>query len=89
MIINPQSGSSGIKLLAHNVVTIPYDGATVEVPVPTSLFVFATRGANLGCVGMRGASVGGSSIRATLSTDGNELSLYCYADGNIEYWAFG
>lgn len=91
MIINPQSGSGGIKLLAHNVVALSSANA-VTVPVPTSLFVFALYTHNnqdYSCAGIRGSSFGDNYLSATLSADGNQLTLFANFGGNTEYWAFG
>ena len=96
MIINPQSGSSGIKLLAHNIVTIPTNNTPVTVSVPTALFVLMAltdyRGHIYGCVGLRGGCVG-DNVSAILSANGSELTLINATAGNVEasaeYWAFG
>lgn len=87
MIINPQSGSGGIKLLAHNIIATSATKAT-EVPVPTSLFALVVV-SRFCCVAARGGENSPwNGANAILSADGNTLSVYGGGD-NAEYWVFG
>lgn len=90
MIINPGAGSGGIKLLAHSVVTPQYDNQTMEVQVPTSLFALVVVSRYCYVTARGGANNPWSGAGATLSADGNTLTIFV-GSGNrsAEYWAFG
>lgn len=90
MIINPGAGSGGIKLLAHNVVTPQYNNQTMEIQVPTSLFALVVVSGYCYVTARGGANGPWSGAGATLSADGNTLSIFVAAGNySAEYWAFG